>query len=89
MEVLMTMLLKGYLWVLFSFCLTSTLSCSYQRVHFVFHYLPLFPAHHQRPTDQGMKESDQNEQDNERKRGMAGYMGGEVPHQKGSSRIKT
>lgn len=42
MEVLMTMLLKGYFWVVFSFSLTSTPLCSHQRVHFVSYYLPLF-----------------------------------------------
>lgn len=42
MEVLMTMLLKGYFWVLFSFSLTSTPLCSHQRAHFVSYYLPLF-----------------------------------------------
>lgn len=42
MEVLMTMLLKGYFWVVFSFSLTSTPLCSHQRVHFASYYLPLF-----------------------------------------------
>lgn len=42
MEVLMTMLLKGYFWVVFSFSLTSTPWCLHQRVHFASYYLPLF-----------------------------------------------
>lgn len=41
MEVLMTRLLKGYFWGLFSFSLTSTPSRSRRRAHFVSHYLPL------------------------------------------------
>lgn len=42
MEVLMTMLLKGYFWVVFSFSLTSTPWCLHQRVHFASYYRSLF-----------------------------------------------
>lgn len=42
MEVLMTMLLKGYFWVVFSFSLTPTPLCSHQCIHFVSYYLTLF-----------------------------------------------
>lgn len=64
MEVLMTRLLKGYFWVLFSFSLTSTPSRSRQRAHFVSHYLPLSPrkpetwVQLQHRADQEMSDSD-------------------------------
>lgn len=81
MEVLMTTLLKGYFWALFSFSLTSTPSRSHRRVHFVSHYLPLSLrkpetwVQLQRRADQETAESDRNERekkDNERKRDVKG-----------------
>lgn len=79
MDVLMTTLLKGYFWALFSFLLTSTPWRSRQRAHFVSHYLPLSLrrpetwVQPQRRADQEMTESEPNEggggkKDNERKR---------------------